>query len=352
MKSVCVRLFAASFLLAVSAVQAQAVVEYVTPELATVGQELALTGTVTTARDAALSTQLQGLVADVQVDAGDRVESGQTLLTLDATLAALSLQREAAALEEARTRLAEARRLRDEAQPLAERGSLPQSEYATRRAEADLAAAALARLKAQHAEQAEIVARHQVRAPFDGVIRRRLVAPGEWVTPGQAVLELVALDDLRVDVQVPQQRYRELQATQAASVLIDALPGQSLSGRIDARVEALDAQARSFLVRVAIDASPDTVVPGMSARVRFALPGAEQAVVIPRDALLRFPDGSSMVWVLDEKSSVRRQPVTLGAQRGERVVVLEGLTADDRVIVRGNETLRSGQAVQARAFAP
>ena len=350
MKSVVAGLLLASFSLAVGVVHAQALVEYVQPELAEVGQELALTGTVTSASDAALSGQIQGLVATVQVDAGDRVKAGQALLTLDSTLAELALRRSAAAVQEAETRLAEARRLRDEARPLAQNGSLPQSEYATRQGDAELADAVLTRLRAEHAEQVELLARHQLKAPFDGVIRQRLAAPGEWITPGQAVFELVATDDLRIEVQVPQQSYAALRDVQNATVVIDALPGQSLSGQVDARVAALNAQARSFLVRVVLDDAHADVVPGMSARVRFALPGSDQAVVIPRDALVRFPDGSSMVWLIDGDSKVQRRPVVVGAQRGERVVVAQGLAAGDQVIVRGNETLRPGQAVQARPY--
>ena len=320
-------------------------VEFVLPAPADVAERLVLTGSVTTPMEAGLSPQIEGLVTSVAVDAGDRISVGQPLLRLDAALAELALRKATAATREARARLGEARRLRDEAAPLAEQGSLPQSEFASRRAAFEQAAASLTRLEAAQAEQAERLARHTLSAPFAGVIRRRHVAPGEWVVPGAAVLELVATDNLRVDVQVPQQRFAELAATQQASVSIDALPGREFTGRVVARVPALDAHSRSFLVRVELEAGDAPVVPGMSARVDFRLPGTRQAVAVPRDALLRFADGSSIVWVIDDDDTVRRQPVTLGSVRGQHVVVTEGLGPNDRVVVRGNETLRPGQAV-------
>ncbi|MFP5304382.1 MAG: efflux RND transporter periplasmic adaptor subunit, partial [Gammaproteobacteria bacterium] len=304
---------------------------------------------------AALSPRISGLVDSVDVDAGDRVERGQRLLQLDATLARLALRSAEAAVREARTRLQEAQRLQSEGESLAAQGSLPQSLYQTRRAEAALAEAALAGLEAERDVRAEQLARHALPAPFAGIVSRRLVAPGEWVETGTAVLELVATTPLRVDVQVPQQQFRAITADTEVEVRVDADPDRVIPARVEARVPIADPQARSFLVRVAVDEPPPTLTPGMSVRVRFELPGTQAAVSIPRDAVLRFPDGSTIVWVLSEsgeQSRASRRPVKLGVQRGDTATVVEGLSGSDRVVVRGNEALQEGQSVVARPFSP
>src|SRR5690606_1264441 len=157
-------------------------------------EELRLTGTLTAQRHARLSTRADGLVADIQVDAGDRVAAGDVLLDLDSALANHALRRAEASVEEARARVAESERLIQEARRLVADQHIPQTEVASREANAALARAALAASEAAAAEQAEIVRRHSLPAPFDGVIARRLTEIGEWVVRGTAVLELVSTD--------------------------------------------------------------------------------------------------------------------------------------------------------------
>lgn len=331
----------------------QDAVEFVRPRPATVTDSLSLTGSVGTPLHASLSPKTAGLVQAMGVDAGDRVKRGDLLVQLDATLARLNLRRAEAAVEEARTRLAEARRLQEEGESLGSRGMLPQSQLHARRSEAAVAEAALKGLEAERDVQAERVAQHAVTAPFAGVVVRRLKAPGEWVEPGTALLELVATDALRIDVQVPQERFAALARDVRVEVRADADPQRAIPGRIEARVPVADLGARSFLVRVAVSDPPPALRPGMSVRVQFDLPGGREALSIPRDAVVRFPDGSTIVWVLGPGQggeSVIRKPVALGAQRGDSVVVLDGLAAADRVVVRGNEGLKEGQRVQGREF--
>lgn len=332
---------------------AQAVVEYVRPRPATLTDALSLTGSVGTPLHAALSPKTAGLVQAMRVDAGDRVKSGDPVVQLDATLARLNLRRAEAAVEEARARLAEARRLADEGESLASRGTLPKSVYLARRSEAALAQAALKGLEAERDVQAERVSQHTLTAPFAGVVGRRLKSPGEWVEPGTPVLDLVATNPLRVDVRVPQGRFASLTRGAAVEVRADADPARAIPGRIEALVPVADPQARSFLVRIAVDDPPAGLTPGMSVRVKFELAGGERALSIPSDALVRFPDGSSIVWLLRSGpggESVTRRPVEVGAQRAETVVVLGGLAPHDRVVVRGNEALKEGEQVSASAF--
>lgn len=324
-------------------------VAFVTPEVVSPQSALELTGSVTTPWQADLSSQVAGLVRQVAVDAGARVNAGEVLLELDADLARLQKQGAAAARREAEVALAEARRLRDEAAPLAERGELAASSFASLQAAVSRAEAALASAEAAAGQAVELLDRHQLRAPFDGVISQRHIAPGEWVEPGQALLQLVATQGLRIDVQVPQQRYADLEAGQRVEVQLQAYPGRRYGGRLDSWVAAADADSRSVLARVLLDQDAEGVVPGMSARLRFRFNGQAEALAVPRDALLRFPDGSSVVWVIDEQDRARRQPVELSEmQQGEQAVVTGGLAAGQRVVVRGNEGLREGQLLKPR----
>lgn len=328
--------------------QDAAPVTFVVPRQVAVGEQIRLTGTLTAERSARLSPRVDGLVARVRADAGDRVKAGAPLLELDSTVARLALRRAEAGTAEARARAAEAERLAVEARRLVAERHLPRTEVERREADAKLAAAALEAAEAAEREQAEIVRRHVVPAPFGGVVARRLADVGEWVARGTPVFELVATDRIRLDVQAPQERFSDIAEGAPVEVIADALGPEPLAGRIVARVPVTDPTARTFLVRILIDGAAGRLLPGTSATAVIGLPGARQALAVPRDALMRYPDGTHSVFVLrevDGRTVAEERRVSLG-RGAAQVEVLEGIAPGERVVVRGNERLRNGQPVR------
>lgn len=310
---------------------------------------LQLSGSFTAKRRSMLSPAVAGQVAAVPVDVGDRVAAGDPVLRLDDTLAQLTLERLTAAQREAQATLDDARRLAREADALVGSGNVSTSVAATRRAQAQAAAAALASRQAEVAEQQEIVARHTLRAPYDGVIARRDIDAGAWAAPGTGVLELVDTRTLRLDVPVPQDRFAAIAADTPVTVRAPALGSQPRPATVETTVPVSDPAARTLLVRLLVDNTDGRLVPGMSATASFALPGAAGVVQVPRDALIRRPDGSVGVWIVepaDDGLVARVRRVDVGRTQGDAVEIRDGLAADDRVIVRGNETLTDGQAVR------
>lgn len=328
---------------------AQAVVTVARSTASGVSGELRYTGTVTAEHEAALSPRVAGLVSAVRVDAGDAVAKGDVLLELDDALARLDLERAKAALEEAEIRREEQERVRDDAQSLVATSTIARTQARAAAAEADIAGAAVGRLAAELARQREIVARHRLLAPFDGVIRRRLAEVGEWVDSATPVLELVTVRPVRLDVQVPQERYDAVRLGQSVRVRLDALPATEFSAEVIARVPATDPASRTVLVRARLDDPQGRVIPGMSGTAFFALPARSGAVTVPRDAVVRGSDGLTRVWVVDAVEGTTRagaRRVTLGRAHGDRVEVVDGLEAGRTVVVRGNENLREGQEVR------
>lgn len=337
--------------LAPSGAAAQVPVTVVTAASAPVLDRTELTGTVTSERSASLSPRVSGLVAAVKVDAGAAVEAGDVLLELDAELARLALARADAALAEARATQAEAARLRDEARQQVERRLLPETRLYAAEAALRIAAAAVDRLQAERRQQAEIVARHTLAAPFAGVVSRKLAEVGEWVETGTPVLELVDTRRLRLDVQAPQERYYQITPGAPVEVRASAFDGRVFAGRVAAKVPVKDPSARTFLVRVAVEDAEGRLTPGMSAEARFSLRGEGAALVLPRDAIVRQPDGGAAVWVVNGNSpaSVSARPVRLGRTLEGGIEIVSGLEAGAQVVLRGNETLRDGQPVKVVA---
>jgi membrane fusion protein (multidrug efflux system) len=310
-----------------------------------------VTGTVTSARDARLSVATRGLVTGLYVDAGSRVAKGDPLLDLDPELAELQWKRDVAGVTEARNALADARRRLEEARSLAPQRSI--AETVVRDLEAEVAEdeAALQRAEAQAGYSRGVLERHQLRAPFAGVVNAKLTELGEWVDPGQAVLHLVATDALRLDFKVPEDYLADVGPQTLVRFTLSAMPDQPRDGRVTTVVPVTDPGARTFLLRVQPLEQDDALRPGMSARAELKLATGRQGLVVPRDAILRFPDGRAIVWVVDATGDgpvAAERVVRVGLAFDGVVEVREGLEPGARVVVRGNEALHGGQRLSPR----
>lgn len=336
-----------------TAAVAQAPVRVEAVSTRTIVERVSVTGTVTSPRTAVLSTAVAGLVADITVDEGRRVAAGDAILRLDAELAELALERSFAEVRQRETALADARRRLDEAERVGPERGIARTQIESLRAEVASEEASLEASRIAAREQAAIVERHRLRAPFAGVISERYTELGEWVNPGDALLELVAIDNLRFDFRVSQNFFGEIKENAPVEITLDTLPGQKLSGRVSAIVPVKDPGARTFLVRVLADASESiaslAISPGMSASAAFSLDAGRSGIAVSRDAILRFPDGRVTAWVVDSRdglSVVREQAVSTGLEFDGYVEIRAGLSEGDRAVTHGNESLQEGQTIK------
>ncbi len=321
-----------------------------TADLAPIIEEVPLTGTITSPRVAQLSTSVGGLVEKVYVEAGDRVESGAPLLNLDPELEEIALRSAQAASREAEAELADARRRLSDARRVKTLG-ITEQEVRTLQAEVNIKQAAVERLQADARRQAALLERHELIAPFTGVVSRKLTEAGEWVEPGTAVFELVATDELRVDFRVSQEYYPRIGDHSTVQVQLDAVPGQRFQGRISAVVPVSDRNARTFIIRVILEDAAPPMISGMSAKGTLLLATGERGVVVSRDALVRYPDGRITVWLIDDsqgQSTVTQRRVSTGLAFSGQVEITQGLEPGTRVVLQGNEILQNGQAVNIR----
>lgn len=312
-------------------------------------QQVALTGSVTSARVANISAQVSGIIEQIEVEAGDQLKSGAVLLELDAELASLNLESSHAATLQAEAELTDAKRRHEKGKELRKTNSISTNELDLLEAEAQIKRAALLRQQAEERRQQALVKRHQVLAPFDGVISERRVDVGEWIDPGDPVLTLVSLDKLRAEFRVPQEYFAQVSPDTAVTLNFDVEPGREVRGKIQAIIPVNDPSARTFLIHVVFDQSTVQQTPGMSVRGRLNLASGETTVIVSRDALIRYPDGRITVWTVSQpqgEATVTEQLVDIGPSFNGKVPVLHGLEAGAHVVVKGNESLQEGLAVR------
>lgn len=346
------------------------VVEAVTTD--SVQRQLQLTGSVKAPRHAQLSTLADGVVTSVYAEAGDFVEQGDRLLTLDPELAKAEAAASAAELSRSEYALAEAQRKADEAKTLSQREFVSKTELQERQSLVAIAKASRNKAKADDDYQQQWLQRHILTAPFSGVIAHRLVNIGEWISRGDSVFELVSQQPLWVEFAVPQEHFADINIQQSVPLVFgsgqqsnsdeDSVPHQgaeenltqqtSYLGTVLTKVPVFDSQSRSFLLRVALDEpqlSQSGAQVGMSATAHVPLSsGGRTTIFVSADALLRQPDGGYSVFVIADNKAQRRS-VKVGERANHKRQILQGLVAGEQVVVEGNERLQEGQTVKVQS---
>ena len=315
-------------------------------------EEIRLTGTVSSQRRARLSPRTVGLIESVDVDAGDKVDKGDTLLRMDSELAEIELELVQAQIETAEIQRKDAIRRFDEVKELIGDGAFAKTEAGSLEANAAISGANLKVLKVREQQAQERIERHQLVAPFSGIISQKATESGEWVDTGKMVLELVETDALWFDLQVAQELVAALRGAEGAEVTLDSYPGRALEAEVEVVVPVKDPVSRTFLTRLTFKDGEKHASPGMSGiATLFYRPRNEWATVVPRDAVVRKADGTATVWVVMEtgpRTTVRPMPIRTGGGLGKVVEVIEGLQGGEKVVVRGNEGLTENQVVSVK----
>ncbi|MEN7538226.1 efflux RND transporter periplasmic adaptor subunit [Aurantiacibacter flavus] len=312
------------------------------------GERLSFSGTFTAEQDVMLSPRVDGLVSRLHVDAGDRVRGGHVLLDLDPQVARQALDRTRAQHQQVTAVRSEAERQLNIARQLGEEEFIAATQIEERESELAIARAAEASARASAREQAVLIERHRLPAPFSGVISERLTEAGAWVARGTPVFRLVATDRVRLDLQVPQERYDQIDDGVEVRIHSPALGDASLPARIIAKVPAVDSDTRAFLLRLLVRDPEGRLLPGMSARAEIVLPRRADVLSISGDALLRQADGGQSVFVIESTDGsriARRRTVRPLYRQDGKVAITGDLRAGQFVVIKGNEGLQEGQAV-------
>lgn len=314
-------------------------------------EEIPLPGSAESLQVSEISPRVAGVVEEVFVNEGDRVEAGQKILSLDSVIAELEMASVKASLSEAIARHKDAVRQKNEYQSLIRNNAVATTSLASAVADEEAARAVIAKQRAELKRHEEILSRHVLTAPFAGVIADKHVEVGQWVKADSSVVNLVALDRIRVRVSVPQRSFQRINKDSSIRITFDALPGETFYAKASALVAVGNQGTRSFPLLINLENTQQIIAPGMSARVFIELSGEQKtSLLVPVDAVILKADGNRYVWQVtreNEKATVKSVKVIIGRNTGDYVEVIDGtLKPGDEVVLLGNENLRPGQAVQ------
>ncbi|MCY3736965.1 MAG: efflux RND transporter periplasmic adaptor subunit [Gemmatimonadaceae bacterium] len=274
-------------------------------------------------------SRAQGLAERLRAEEGDLVEEGQILLHLEKEEASLRVRQAEVALDQARA-------AKERVEALHGQQLVSQEEFESAGNQLENAEVALreAQLSLEYTD---------IRAPIDGIVMLRQVEQGDLVRANEVLFSVADLDPLQARIQVPEKRMSQIHAGQPARVMIDALPGQVFPATVRRINPGVD--PASGTVKVTLDIPPaEALRPGMFATVRIITEVHDQALIIPKKALVLETDQDDVFAVRDGQA--KRLRVELGYADGDRIEVLSGLTDGDRVITVGHEGLKDGAVVR------
>ncbi len=290
-----------------------------------VTERVSLVGDVVTSRRAELAFERSGRVAEVLVDLGDIVAGGAILARLEDTVLERELAVATAGTEEARVNAEVAER---EAARVRETGGDLVSESVLDQRESDAAAARhrLAQAQAVAARIGAQLEQGRLRAPFDGVVTRRFVTDGTFAAIGREAFELVDLERRVAHIEIPPPVAAALDDGVEVTLSVDELPGLSVLAQLDRVVPAADPGTRTFLGLIHLgERDPERrLLPGMFVRASIVRRDALDALVVPTDAVLRRPEGASVVMLApgDDGPTAVFVPVTISASTVDRTAVV------------------------------
>jgi len=297
--------------------------------------QLTASGSLRAYRGVELSTEVNGLVKKVYAKSGEDVKEGSLLMSLvqDADRAQLlALQAQA-----------------DLAKVVNERDREQLAIEAISKNAFDSSSADYKAKTAQVAQQAALVAKKNLRAPFSGTVGVVSINPGQFINSGEKMMTLQTIDPIFVDFTLPQSVVAQIEKDQIVSVHSDAYGDQLFMGKITAISPKVDPSTRNIQVEALVSNPDKKLLPGMFANLKIDSGEKLFYITVPQTAVTYNPYGS-VIYIAKQGVSKDGKPgleaqqvfVTTGPTRGDQVAILKGIKVGDTIVTSGQLKLKNG----------
>lgn len=274
--------------------------------------------------EADVIAKVDGEVRELFAEEGKEVRKNEVLATLDGDRLRLELN-------ESKARLQKLQRDFERNKELQKRGLISEGDYERIQYELEALQASynLARLELDYT---------QIRAPIDGVVSERYIKLGNTIGTGDPVFRVTSLDPLVAYIFVPEREFRQIAAGQQVHIEVDALPGPPRVANVTRVSPIVDPETGTFKITIEIRDTERRIKPGMFGRMSIIYDEHENALQVPRSAIIESAGRKSVFVVVDDKAV--RKDVTTGFGSAGMVEIVEGIGDDDRVIIVGQVGLK------------
>jgi len=288
-------------------------------------------GIVSSDHRVAVASRISGYIRAVLVREGSNIRKGEVLVRIDPVNAKQALAQARADFVDAKSDLDRYSRL------LAEK-AVSRRQYDKVELRFKVARSRLMQAKNQ-------LSYAEIRSPVNGIVVHKAMNAGDLAKPGISILTVEDPSQLLVETDISAEAVSALQIGDTVDILIPAL-GASRSGHIRQLVNAADPASYQFHVKISLDSTED-VRPGMFAEVRFRM-GMRHALLIPSAAIVH-RSGLSGIYVVDDQDILHYRQIRLGPSHADRVEVVAGLRAGDRIAWNTGNSLKTGMKVRGMA---
>lgn len=304
-------------------------VELTKPKRALMINGVVATGELFANRAITLKPEMSGKIVALHLPEGKHVDAGTVLIELDSRVAKAQLQQAVAKHDNSKLRY---QRL----QSLVEKGTGSQSDrdeaYATMRFEEANVSLAKTQLE-----------KTKIKAPFAGVLGLRQVSLGDYVDPGQALINLNDIQELLIDFSLPEKYLTELKSDQKIQVNVPSVPGIQFVGKIIALAPQINHANHSIQVRAQLSNPTQVLRPGLFAKVKVIFSENANAWMLPEQAVFS-TQGKQYVYLVKNEQAQLQEVATGNRENGE-VEIVKGLNAEDSIVKSGHMKLYPGAKV-------
>lgn len=287
-------------------------------------------GTLVANESVVISPEIAGRVARIGFEEGQRVGEGDVLVELDSQILRAELDKAKSEVSLAEANFERARRLAEQGSGTLRARDETSQGYTAAQANVALAEARLAKTS--------------IAAPFSGIVGFRNISVGAYVSPGDRIVELASIDPLKVEFRVSETYLPNLRSGLPVTVTVDALPGETITGKITAIDPIVDVSGRAIRLRAELPNPDGRLSPGLFARIRIVIEERSEAMVVPEAAVFR-DEGKLFVYRLEDGKAVKT-PIEIGLRSPGDVEIRSGLASGAVVITAGQLLLRDGAAVE------
>jgi HlyD family secretion protein len=326
---------------------------------------LTASGYVVARRKAVVSAKIQGRLSELRVEEGSVVREGETLARLESTDYEASVRRAQAAVQRAEADLAEYQRQLRLSDDLAKQRIVSEDQREAAASRVRIAEAQLAQAGADLAFAEAQLQNTVIRAPFSGVVVKKMAEVGESVAPippgvnistsSGAIVALADLATLEVEADVAEANVAKVASGQPAEVTVEAIPDRRYKAVLRQVIPTADRTKATVQVKVTILDKDKDLKPEMSAKVTFLEPekkastpagAAAPVVLVPRSAVVARDGKPTVYLVRDGKAQARA--VVLGTERQGQVIVEEGLSGGETLVAKPGDELKDGAAIRVK----
>jgi RND family efflux transporter MFP subunit len=328
---------------------------------------LTASGYLVARHQSVVSSKIQGRISELKVEEGSVVTAGEVLAALDNQDAVAAIAKAKADIEYAKADLAEAQRQEKLQEDLFAGKVVSQDTLDAAKAKVNLAKAAIQQDEANLQVQQAYLDFTTVRAPFSGIVVKKMTEVGESVAPippgvnistsSGAIVAIADMNSLEAEVDVNESNVGQLQTNQPAEIQVQAIPDHTYKGVLRQVIPTADRTKATVTVKVSILDKDKFLRPEMSCNVTFLQPQAKKTqvagampqriITVPKDAVIT-RDGKPTVFAIED-GKVRALPVTTGADLHGQIIVKQGLAGTETLVTNPPQKLKDGDTVRTKS---